>query len=122
ITVIAKDIFNAETGESLFIIVGDPQFSDLIYINFDQSSGAGDPWNNTSGLNGIDDLKNVNGDSSGLSLAFSGWTSSLDSGVNHPQNNGVYPNSVISSRWKAEGESSITFTGLDEDMFYNLIV
>ncbi len=118
------DSYNGATSESIFITVGDPQYTHALYVNFGNNPGASEPWNNTSGLNTLNNLEFADGSPSTISMQnVSGWGTSSDTGFKEPDNEGIYDSAVIKSSWKTITSTPgiISFSGLTSS-YYNITI
>ena len=122
--VIAEDNFGGRGQSSFFIIVGNIQFSETLYLNFGETPTASDPWNNLNhGSTTYSNLLNTQDAISNISVeVVNGWESASDAGYIDPNNNGIYENQVMESSWSSTSTSGLKFTGLESTFIYNITV
>lgn len=125
VTVIATDQHGASTSRQFSITV---TLADLtkVYINFNQTQGAGVPWNNTNSAPSanlaLSDLKDGNNASTGITMTLlDAWTASATAGIVTGNNSGVYPDEVIRSLYYYNGtaERRIKMSGLSSSKKYD---
>lgn len=124
----AADDFNGRAEYSNQVVVVDPQYDEVVYVNFKgtgSTSNAGTPWNNLTTFTNGSSLKNVLGQNSPvLVYPRSGWTSSSNTnGATTGTDAGVYPDNVMRSYWATSSTSSggtVTLKGLSASKRYNI--
>jgi fibronectin type 3 domain-containing protein/predicted esterase len=127
-TLEATDDFSGRGALNPIVIIIDPQYSEVVYLNFKGSgslSNAGTPWNNIPAFTAATSLKNILGQSSLIQVKpAGGWTgSSNTAGVMTGADAGLYPDNVMRSFWSTSSTSagaSVTLKGLDNAKRYNL--
>ena len=125
VTAVATDAFGGR-GEQVFnVIVVNDAYDELIYVNFENGSPAGAPWNNTNGGPAANTVygnlvEAISGTASNVSMTVqSGWSGSetLNSSLAD-----IYPKNVVRSYWYTESQATLLFTGLDASNAYNIAI
>jgi hypothetical protein len=124
----ALDNFNGRTEYTNQVMVIDPEYDEVVYLNFKGSgstSNAATPWNNITAFNSNTSIKNVLGQSSAIQVRpRSGWTSSSNTnGTTTNGDLGIYPDNVLKSYWATSSTSTgatVTLKGLTGSKRYNI--
>jgi hypothetical protein len=124
----AADNFSGRAEYTNEVVVVDPQYDDVVYVNFKgtgSTSNASTPWNNLTAYSSSSSLKNVAGQTSSVQLrARGGWTSSSNTnGTSTGEDSGMYPDNVMKSYWATSSTSTggtVTLKGLTSSKRYNV--
>jgi predicted esterase len=124
----AVDDFSGRSEYSNQVVVIDPQYDEVVYLNFKGSgstSNAATPWNNITAFNANTAVKNVLNQSSAIQVRpRSGWTASSNTnGTSTGDEAGIYPDNVMKSYWATSSTSSggtVTLKGLTGSKRYNI--
>lgn len=124
----AVDDFSGRAEYRNQVVVIDPQYDEVVYLNFKgtgSTSNAGTPWNNLTAFSSSSALKNALGANSAIQLrARSGWTSSSNNGGSTTGGDaGVLPDNVMRSYWATSSTSTggtVTLKGLSGTKRYNV--
>ncbi|HYK56338.1 MAG TPA: carbohydrate-binding protein, partial [Flavisolibacter sp.] len=128
ITVTARDGNNATSTQQFSITVVNANVTS-VFINFNQTSPEGAPWNNmntapTAGA-AIADLKDEANSSTGMSISLlDSWTAQTATGYTTGNNSGLYPDNVMVNSYYYNANNvarRIQLGGLSNSKKYNLI-
>ncbi len=125
VTAVATDAFGGRDEQVFNIIIVNDVYDELIYVNFENGSPAGAPWNNTNGGPAVNTvysnlIEAVSGTASNVSITVqSGWTGSetLNSSLAD-----IYPKNVVRSYWYTQSQATLLFSGLDAANAYNVAI
>ena len=125
VTAVATDAFGGRDEQVFNVIIVNDVYDQLIYVNFENGSPAGSPWNNTNGAPVVNTVYSnlgeaISGTASNVSMTVqSGWTGSetLNSSLAD-----VYPKNVVRSYWYTQSQATLLFSGLDASNAYNIAI
>lgn len=125
VTAVATDAFGGRDEQVFNVIIVNDVYDQLIYVNFENGSPAGTPWNNTNGAPAVNTVYSnlveaISGTASNVSMTVqSGWTGSetLNSSLAD-----VYPKNVVRSYWYTQSQATLLFSGLDASNAYNIAI
>ncbi|MBS1653690.1 MAG: hypothetical protein JSU05_02505, partial [Bacteroidetes bacterium] len=128
ITITATDNHSASSSQSLKIVVTDKDITSY-YVNFNQVTPAGSPWNNFNSLplanTTITGIKDDAGNTTGINVALiDGWDGANNVGATTGNNSGVFPDDVMSTAYflSSTNANRIRITGLSTvNTKYNLV-
>jgi hypothetical protein len=127
VTVTVKDNFGGSTSKSFVINVRDKNLT-AIYVNCNQLSPEGAPWNNFNGLpianRNITNMLDETGAATGATITLiDALTGANNVGAITGNNSGIYPDNVMSTFYYDQTNTAkrIRISGLSATLKYNLV-
>lgn len=128
ITIKATDDKGAVSTKVITVSVADKNVTS-IYVNFNQVTPVGAPWNSFNALplanTTISNLKDVTNIATGVNVTLvDGWAGANDVGAVTGTNTGIYPDDVMKTAYYESSTASrrIRITGLSTARKYNLVL